>query len=919
MKRVLFVSIMVLATMIVQAKEVFSFGNLKPGDLFCLKITLPFGDAKPGSVWDFNSVQKIDIDFKVLAVNKDSVRLGIKPTNWYICSPNLIYPEVLRQHGVRVNYYFDSQYHTFLNSKPIFYLFDNNSVNAFIHAQNGGMEFRFTELAEEQLTSRSRKRWSTDLREIPEGLDMVYWDGKLGNYTLDFESTIKLILDAFLKEWKKSREAGQSIPWLVDLSSGFKEGAVAPVYIQLTAASFSLPSNSFISLTTPAEMPEDRVFITMGDQRILPSKKEGDAYLFDLFLSSPQRFSIGNVLLDMTPADSLVVKFNAYTRQYEFSGKGWENSAYTNSIVSLYKDETADMTHEKEQELFFSKGKAFFESILSRYAPAMNPYWLHSAKLSFDYWYAAERIRLYNEKVKQNRGRTYPDENEIPWKNEHFTRLFPFSDYLYQPYTYGNLMKAFLDFKARQNYMNTLTSVGYLQGGARRYYFADVIFWGYPGFYLTGDALAYQMVRFGLHESSREYEDFTRKCPVPELRDPIIALHDKLAKAAPGANIKALNLEVEKQIPLKHTANGYVILLVKERLDNNPEDPLFEERLRLIRDEIEKTGLKGSVEVCIITGESQKATFAAKPGLQQQIYFAPEKSIRDYEDKIISDNEAFLIIRNDGTIIDKRLGSKHMNSHRFILIAIQADIEAQRAKGSTQGEVFITIALVLVAVLVTFFTVRYAIVRREKTKRKLQELELKAIRAQMNPHFTFNALGSIQNLIAQKKEKEANEYLVNFSKLLRTVLSSSEKKLVPLSDEILLLELYLHMEQLRVPFEYRVQVDEQINTETEEIPGMLIQPIVENAVKHGVVPKGGGEIGLSFTLQNGVMQVVVTDSGDGFTAPADKPLTGFGLKSVRERLALLNKELHLDIRLHLENREENGVVKGCKATLTIPV
>jgi LytS/YehU family sensor histidine kinase len=189
----------------------------------------------------------------------------------------------------------------------------------------------------------------------------------------------------------------------------------------------------------------------------------------------------------------------------------------------------------------------------------------------------------------------------------------------------------------------------------------------------------------------------------------------------------------------------------------------------------------------------------------------------------------------------------------------------------------------------------------------------------MNPHFTFNALGSIQNLINQKKDKEANDYLVNFAKLLRLVLSTSEKRLITLSEEIEQLELYLRLEQLRVPFRYTIDIDESIDVENEEIPGMLIQPIVENAVKHGVVPEGGGHIKLTFTMTGQVLYVTVTDTGNGYFVSEDAAKAGFGLQAIRERLKLLNKELKLEIGLQIENIETDRKITGCKVTISIPV
>ena len=513
------------------------------------------------------------------------------------------------------------------------------------------------------------------------------------------------------------------------------------------------------------------------------------------------------------------------------------------------------------------------------------------------------------------------EDKGIPWFDKHFTNLFPFTDYLYQPYTYGKFIDNFFVLKSNQTNNSILTGMNYFNwNGTGKYYFTDAIFWGYPRLYLTSNCLIDLMKKFHLNASEREYEDFMSKCKVPEMRNSMIHLHDELEKIEPGANIKGLNLVVEKYLPLKKSDSDYIVLLVTDSLNNNPKDPLFEQRMKVLYEEMANEKLTEKVKICVITGESQKAKFDSSPETQKQILFVPDKEIRDYQDKVLAKKGVYLILRSDGTIVDRMLNSNRIDSPSSIMrFTIKRDIEKQKNKDSASSRVLPILLTCLFSTFFAFYLARYFVKRKEQQRRKMVELELKAIRAQMNPHFTFNALASIQNLISQKKEKQADEYLVNFAKLLRMVLSSSEKKLVPLSDEISMIELYLKLEQLRVPFEYVIHIDENIEPDTEEIPGMLIQPIIENAVKHAIIPKNGGEINVYFALNQNVLNVIVTDTGNGYSEDAEKNANGFGLKAVRERLSLLKKELHLEISLTMENIVENGIVKGCKASLSIPV
>ena len=206
--------------------------------------------------------------------------------------------------------------------------------------------------------------------------------------------------------------------------------------------------------------------------------------------------------------------------------------------------------------------------------------------------------------------------------------------------------------------------------------------------------------------------------------------------------------------------------------------------------------------------------------------------------------------------------------------------------------------------------------KKERNRRRIRELELRAIRSQMNPHFIFNALSSIQNLINRSASQEANEYLIDFSRLLRKVLATSEKKLVPLSDEIEQLQLYLKLEQLRFPFSYSLTVDKNIEPDAIEIPGMLIQPFVENAVKHGIAPRGTGEIIIRLSLQDQLLTIDIIDDGPGIETEAEG---GFGIRAISNEFEILKDLYNTEIGITIENRQKKESVSGCHVRLSIPL
>lgn len=211
------------------------------------------------------------------------------------------------------------------------------------------------------------------------------------------------------------------------------------------------------------------------------------------------------------------------------------------------------------------------------------------------------------------------------------------------------------------------------------------------------------------------------------------------------------------------------------------------------------------------------------------------------------------------------------------------------------------VAGVVIFVLLMLFVI---ISRRQKRKLKYQEqqareakLRLQSIRSQLNPHFVYNALAGIQNLLNKKENDAANIYLTKFSRLSRKVLEDADKDLIPLTEEIGLLDDYLQMEQFRFGFGYTITVDNDIDTNNTEVPTMLVQPFVENAVKHGMVSLKNGHINIRFGKERKNIMVVIEDNGAGFDAVAKAE--GVGLSLSKNRISLLN-EIYTDTPVLLQ-------------------
>lgn len=211
-------------------------------------------------------------------------------------------------------------------------------------------------------------------------------------------------------------------------------------------------------------------------------------------------------------------------------------------------------------------------------------------------------------------------------------------------------------------------------------------------------------------------------------------------------------------------------------------------------------------------------------------------------------------------------------------------------------------------------------------EKRVADMELTALRAQMNPHFIFNSLNSIENYIIQNETVKASEYLNGFSRLMRLILQNSRTHLVNLKDEIEALKLYMEMESLRFnhEVEYEVNIDPELEVSDIDIPPMLIQPYVENGIWHGLRHKGGpGKITLSFQRNNGYLKCVIEDNGVGrkkaaSLASRNPTRKSMAMNITHERLRTINKLYETDASVQIDDiKDEQGVVAGTRVELSI--
>ncbi len=240
-----------------------------------------------------------------------------------------------------------------------------------------------------------------------------------------------------------------------------------------------------------------------------------------------------------------------------------------------------------------------------------------------------------------------------------------------------------------------------------------------------------------------------------------------------------------------------------------------------------------------------------------------------------------------------------------------------------------------------YFMLRIKLAQVRKTEKEnfnkqldITKHELKALRAQMNPHFIFNSLNSIQHFIVKNNDGQAIKYLNKFARLIRMILENSESPTITIREEIDALNIYIELEIMRFEdkFSYRLEIDESIDLDLEEIPSMLIQPYVENAILHGLNSRpdnlGILKISILKTKRNEQESIICTIEDNGIgrqKSEASKSLSGkmhrsLGMKVTSNRLSLLNEMNQSEMTVNLTDlKHENGASAGTKVEICIPM
>lgn len=244
--------------------------------------------------------------------------------------------------------------------------------------------------------------------------------------------------------------------------------------------------------------------------------------------------------------------------------------------------------------------------------------------------------------------------------------------------------------------------------------------------------------------------------------------------------------------------------------------------------------------------------------------------------------------------------------------------------------------LVLFAVMMAFVFIEWRIRRFRKEEKlkseyehQLMQLEAQALRSQMNPHFIYNCLNSIKSLMQENETEKGVSYLTTFSKLIRTLFNNADKKLITLYDEVETCKLYLQLETMRFDarFMYSIEIDDQLDLKSIFIPALIIQPFIENAIWHGIIPKGNeGKLSLFVKRNNNLVEIIVEDDGVGrevsMQSKSRSNIThqskGVNLTQARIELDNLLRQQEAGVQV-IDKKDSSGNPAGTKVVITLKI
>ncbi|MDH6308152.1 two-component system sensor histidine kinase YesM [Dysgonomonas sp. PFB1-18] len=295
----------------------------------------------------------------------------------------------------------------------------------------------------------------------------------------------------------------------------------------------------------------------------------------------------------------------------------------------------------------------------------------------------------------------------------------------------------------------------------------------------------------------------------------------------------------------------------------------------------------------------------------------PQKALEAYADFV---GKLENLVKGDSTLIDEKFFQ--VQEEKILQLEKERALKDELiTKQNTFNYVLIAVIILILIFLLLIAKALYSI------KKKNKRIALQSLRREMNPHFIFNSLNSVNQFIAQNNELEANKYLSSYSKLMRNIMENSNKDFVSLSAEMEQIKEYLDLEHMRFhdKFDFRIDIDETIDPDATFIPNMLIQPQLENAIWHGLRYKDTkGFLTLTVETRRNELLIVIEDNGIGLKKSQElktkhqREHNSRGLNNTHERIKLLNSLYGTNISIDISEKE-GGTRTGVIVVLSFPV
>ena len=846
--------------------------SLKKGDWVEIESVHYYPYIAPGIKekvpWRAENIRRVIFKATVTDLNEHTLTLDYTLKNLYDCR---------NEAGKPGFYYFDSRYRQD-------FTFDREKVGQRLLRVIYDRDSREVQTLDKQETIFSYSK-----NYVPFGVRQA----GLSTYP---ETTLRdsLLLDKLL------------IPAAQTLLTGWQEEGMPRLAqnARIIDASFSLPPNT--------EFTCSHVNFDLSDDSTIHKK---------IFIAYPTEYKVGErVTLLLTPGDSITQDKERFatTHKRHYQGRGSEQNNIQYSFrrfADIYDPDMRSLnpiTPDQVKKALQTRD-SLFQITLEKDFKHLDPYWRKVFERSEQYFEGMFVLRFY---MRATDKRAWQESGLLDWQAPYFASVNPLIDfayslqktdaatYYYFLYTYSNYKKQ--EFKSDNLCLNKQGKLS----PQEEYIINKQLFSGFPKYMATGSTLQQLMHTNTLSEIEGDYNDFIRSCPDTSLTNLLKRTYDKLLPFETGKNIRESGLMIADSLHLVKGSDRKYILLFLSREQGLPA-PNLQNALDFKKC-LESEGLVSIVQLELYSKFQSNNAKRVKP-------FKAISDLQIEELRRKGLGAVTILMREDGTILYRQFTGWRFDPKPALAI-IQNDLNREDEsfndflKGFKEGVLGTLLIAAIICIAYYFRTKEKQ--KKERNRRHIRELELRAIRSQMNPHFIFNALSSIQNLINRSASQEANEYLIDFSRLLRKVLATSEKKLVPLSDEIEQLQLYLKLEQLRFPFSYSLTVDKNIEPDAIEIPGMLIQPFVENAVKHGIAPRGTGEIIIRLSLQDQLLTIDIIDDGPGIETEAEG---GFGIRAISNEFEILKDLYNTEIGITIENRQKKESVSGCHVRLSIPL